>query len=93
MKKMNNNKVIIVIGLSQLESSVVRMDFNMPNMEAVDIICNGVFNYPVYRLPSVEGQPVSLFTDAKAEEMAFPCLLPNGINGYHTQNIIAILLI
>ena len=44
-------------------------------MEAVDIICSVDFNYPVYRLPHVEGQPVSLFTDAKAAEMAFPCLV------------------
>ena len=55
----------------QLESSVVRTDFNMPNTEAVDIIRNGDFNYPVYRLPHVEAQPISLFTDAKA------CLFPN----------------
>ena len=63
-----------VNGPPQLESSVVRTDFNMPNTEAVDIIRNGDFNCPVYRLPRVEGQPISLFTDAKAEEMAFPCL-------------------
>ena len=48
----------------ELERSVVRTDFNMPNMEVVDIIRNRDFNYPVYRLPCVEGQPVSLFTDA-----------------------------
>ena len=73
-----------VNGPPQLESSVVRTDFNMPNTEAVDIIRNGDFNYPVYRLPRVEGQPISLFTDAKAEEMAFPCLFPNGVNGFLT---------
>ena len=73
-----------VNGPPQLESSVVRMDFNMPNTEAIDIIRNGDFNYPVYRLPRVEGQPISLFTDAKAEEMAFPCLFPNGVNGFLT---------
>ena len=73
-----------VNGPPQLESSVVRTDFNMPNTEAVDIIRNGDFNYPVYRLPHVEGQPISLFTDAKAEEMAFPCLFPNGVNGFLT---------
>ena len=28
--------------------------------------------------------PISLFTDAKAEEMAFPCLFPNGVNGFLT---------
>ena len=66
-----------VNGPPQLESSVVRTDFNLANTEAVDIIRNGDFNYPVYRLPRVEGQPISLFTDAKAEEMAFPCLFPN----------------
>ena len=71
-------------GPPQLESSVVRTDFNMPNTEAVDIIRNGDFNYPVYRLPRIEGQPISLFTDAKAEEMAFPCLFPNGVNGFLT---------
>ena len=70
-----------VNGPPQLESSVVRTD---PNMEAVDIVRNGDFNYPVYRLPRVEGQPISLFTDAKAEEMAFPCLFPNGVNGFLT---------
>ena len=73
-----------VNGPPQLESSVVRTDFNMPNTEAIDIIRNGDFNYPVYRLPRVEGQPISLFTDAKAEEMAFPCLFPNGVNGFLT---------
>ena len=36
-----------VNGPPQLESSVVRADFNMPNTEAVDIIRNGDFNYPV----------------------------------------------
>ena len=72
-----------VNGSPQLESAVVRTDFNMPNTEAVDIR-NGDFNYPVYRLPRVEGQPISLFTDAKAEEMAFPCLFPNGVNGFLT---------
>ena len=44
-----------VNGPPQLESSVVRTDFNMPNTKAVDIIRNGDFNYPVYRLPRVEG--------------------------------------
>ena len=73
-----------VNGPPQLESSVVRTDFNMPNTEAVDIIRNGDFNYPVYRLPRAEGQSISLFTDAKAEEMAFPCLFPNGVNGFLT---------
>ena len=50
----------------------------------VDIIRNGDFNYLVYRLPRVEGQPISLFTDAKAEEMAFPCLFPNDLYGFLT---------
>ena len=57
-----------VNGPPQLESSVVKRGFNMPNTEAVDIIRNG---------PCVEGQPISLFTDAKAGEMPFPCLFPN----------------
>ena len=68
-----------VNGAPQLESSVVRTNFNMPNTEDVDIIRNGDINYTVYRLPRVEGQPISLFIDAKAEEMAFPCLFPNSL--------------
>ena len=74
-----------VNGPPQLESSVVRTDFNMPNTEAIDIIRNGDFNYPVYRLPRVEGQPISLFTDAKAEGMAFPCLFPNKYYGLYSN--------
>ena len=50
-----------VNGPPQLESSVVRTNFNMPNTKAVYIIRNGDFNYPVYRLPRVEGQPVSVY--------------------------------
>ena len=56
------------------------------------MIRNGDFNYSVYRLPRVEGQPISLFTDAKAEEMAFPCLFPNGVNGFLTARDPAIIL-
>ena len=66
-----------VNGPPQLESSIVRMDFNNAD-------CNVDFDYPIYRLLHVEGQPVILFTDAKAEEMAFPCLFPNGVNGFLT---------
>ena len=64
-----------VNGPPQLESSVVRMDFNMPNTEAVDIIHNGDFNYPVYRLPCVEGQPAYLLM-LKQRKWHFPvCFL------------------
>ena len=59
---------------------VIRMDFTLPNEETRDI----VQHRPLHRLPRIEDQPVSLFHDNQAEEMAFPCLFPNGINGFCT---------
>ena len=65
MKIINDNTTICeedeqgtVNGPHQLESSIVRMDFNNAD-------CNVVFDYQVYRLLRVEGQPVILFADAK----------------------------
>ena len=64
-----------VNGPPQLESSVVRTDFNMPNTEAVDIIRNGDFNYPVYRLPHVDSLLVCLLM-LKQRKWHFPvCFL------------------
>ena len=38
----------------------------------------------MHQLPRVSGQPINLYEDNSAEEMAFPCLFPNGVNGLHT---------
>ena len=41
-------------------------------------------NAPLHQLQCVQGAPISLFTSTTAEQMAFPCLFPNGTNGYRT---------
>ena len=71
-------------GPPQLEGSVIRMDFTLPNVEATDVLNPGSHMGPVHTLSRVSGQPISLFDDNKAEEMAFPCLFPTGVNGFHT---------
>ena len=38
----------------------------------------------MHQLPHVNGQPINLYDDNSANEMAFPCLFPNGVNGLHT---------
>ena len=68
----------------QFECSVVRTDHTLPNLEAIDFIRNGSYNNQVQQLPRVSGQPINLYEDNSAEEMAFPCLFPNGVNGLHT---------
>ena len=70
-------------GPPQLEGSVIRMDFTLPSMEAVDILNPGTHGF-VHTLSRVSGEPISLFDDNKAKEMVFPCLFPTGINGFHT---------
>lgn len=63
------------------------MDFTTPNVEATDVLNPGSRTHgprPVHQLSRVSGQPISLFDDNKAEEMAFPCLFPKGVNGFHT---------
>ena len=71
-------------GPPQLEGSVIRMDFTLPNVEATDVLNPGSHMGPMHTLSRVSGQPISLFDDNKAEEMAFPCLFPTGVNGFHT---------
>ena len=68
----------------QFECSVVRTDHTLPNVEAIDFIRNGSYNNQVHQLPHVSGQPINLYDDNSAEEMAFPCLFPNGVNGLYT---------
>ena len=38
----------------------------------------------MHQLPHVSGQPINLYNDNSAEEIAFPWLFPNGVNGLHT---------
>ena len=70
-------------GPPQLEGSVIRMDFTLPSVEAADVLNPGTHG-PMHTLSRVSGEPISLFDDNKAEEMAFPCLFPTGVNGFHT---------
>ena len=67
----------------QFECSVVRTDHTIPNVEAIDFIRNGsYYDNQVHQLHCVSGQPINLYDSA--EEMAFPCLFLNGVNGLHT---------
>jgi len=66
----------------KFESSVIRRDFTLPNVDVQDIVRDG--NTPLRQLERVGGVPVSLFSDREAEQLAFPFLFPDGINGYRT---------
>ena len=65
----------------QFECSVVR---TLPNVEAIDFIRNGSYYNLLHQLPRVIGQPINLYDDNSAEEMAFPCLFPNRVNSLQT---------
>ena len=56
----------------EVESSVIRRDFTLPNVDVQDVIRDG--NAPVQQLERVRGVPVSLFSDREAEQLAFPFL-------------------
>ena len=62
------------------ESSVIRRDLQMPNVEVSHHLNNN--NAPVYQLQRVQGAPISIYTCADAEQMVFPWLYPDGTNGY-----------
>ena len=64
------------------ESSVIRRDLQLPNVEVSDLINN---NAPVHQLQCVQGAPISIYTCTNAEQMAFPWLYPDGTNGYKTS--------
>ena len=53
-------------------------------MEIIDVIRQGAAFHQVHQLSCVRGQPISLYDDNSAKEMAFQCLFPDGINGLHT---------
>ena len=44
----------------------------------------GIILINIQFIIEVSGQPINFYDDNSAEEMAFPCLLPNGVNGLHT---------
>ena len=59
------------------ESSVIRRDLQLPNVEVSQLINN---NAPVYQLQHVQGAPISIYTYTNTEQMAFPWLYPDGTN-------------
>ena len=63
------------------ESSVIRRDLQLPNIEVSNVINNNN-NAPVHQLQRVQGAPISIYTCTDAEQMAFPWLYPDGNNGY-----------
>ena len=66
------------------ESSVIRRDLQLPNIEVSNVINNNN-NAPVHQLQRVQGAPISIYTSTDAEQMAFPWLYPDGNNGYKTS--------
>ena len=67
------------------ESSVIRRDLQLPNIEVSNVINNND-NTPVHQLQRVQGAPISIiYTCTDAEQMAFPWLYPDGNNGYKTS--------
>ena len=65
------------------ESSVIRTDLQLPNVEVSSVITNN--NAPVHQLQCVQGAPISIYTCTNAEQMAFPWLYPDGTNGFKTS--------
>ena len=64
------------------ESSVIRRDLQLPNVEVSNLINS---NAPVHQLQRVQGAPISIYTCTNAEQMAFPWLYPDDTNGYKTS--------
>jgi len=60
------------------ETSVIRRDQQVPNIEVSNVINSGP---AVHQLDCVQGTPISLFTSTNSEHMAFPALFPDGTNG------------
>ena len=63
------------------ESSAIRRDLQLPNVEISQLINH---NAPMHQLQHVQGAPISIYTCTNAEQMAFPWLYPDGTNGYKT---------
>jgi len=69
--------------LEKGESSVIRRDLQVPNIEVSNVI--NINNPPVHQLQCVQGAPISLYICTNAEQMPFPWLFPDGTNGYRTS--------
>ena len=65
------------------ESSVIRRDLQLPNVDVSHLLNN---NAPVHQLQRVQGAPISIYTCTNGEQMAFPWLYPDGTNGYKTTH-------
>ena len=63
------------------ESSVIRRDLQLANVEVSQLISN---NAPMHQLQRVQGAPINIYTCTNAEQTAFPWLYPDGTNGYKT---------
>ena len=59
----------------QLECAVVRTDFNLPNVETIDVIRQGGAYYQVHQLSRIHGQPISLYNDSFLMESMVSTLL------------------
>ena len=64
------------------ETSVIRRDHQVPNIEVCNVIISGP---PVHQLDRVQGAPISLFPSTNAEQMSFPALFPDKTTGYKTS--------
>ena len=64
------------------ESSVIKRDLQLPNVEVSNLINSSA---PVHQLQRVQGAPISIYTCTNAEQMAFPWLYLDGTNGYKTS--------
>ena len=66
------------------ESSVIRRDLQLPNVEVSNLINS---NTPVHQLQHVQSAPISIYMCTNVEQMAFPWLYPDGTNisGYKTS--------
>ena len=62
-------------GSPEFESSVIRRDFTLPNVDVQNVITNG--NAPIHQLERVRGARGGLFSDREAEQLAFPFLFVN----------------
>ena len=65
------------------ESSVIRRNLQLPNIEISYIVNKG--STPIHQLQHVQGAPISIYTCRDAEQMAFTWLFPDGTNGYKTS--------
>ena len=64
------------------EVSVVGTDPVMPKVDFSQYVNNE--HVPIHNIPRLETPPINMFTDLYLEQMAFPTLFPDGVNGLRT---------